>query len=194
MTRATLTRGQIVDAALEIIADVGVEKLSMRQLSASLGASLGATYRHVPTKEALLALCGRELFDRSYRPRADDEDPLQWIRDEIINLYELIREHPGMAGYVIGHANLVTPELTAAVQESLVTAGLTPESAETARSVLAFYTSGVLLSNWSVVLSANGLPDSKAMLAAGVDFILRGGEPVAASQGRAKRIVKRRQK
>jgi AcrR family transcriptional regulator len=62
--RASLSTPEIVDAALELISQVGVDNLSMRQLSSHLGASLGATYRHLPTKQALLEVCAKQLFDR----------------------------------------------------------------------------------------------------------------------------------
>jgi AcrR family transcriptional regulator len=187
--RVGLSRDAIIDAALELIGEVGVDKLSMRQLSARLGVSLGATYRYVPTKEALLALCGRALYDRSYRPRNLDEDPLDWVREEVMNLYDLLREHPGMAGYVIQHNDLVSPELAMAVAESLSSVGLNPSSVRKTGLVLTFYIAGAVLTDSGTVLAAMGVNDPRAMVSAGIDFILRGGQLVPDQV--SKRAIKR---
>jgi AcrR family transcriptional regulator len=177
--RASLTQAQIVDAALALISEVGVDKLSMRQLSTRLGASLGATYRHVPTKEDLLDLCGRALYDRSYRPRGAEEDPLDWVGEQVLTLYDLLAAHPGMAGYAIQHVNTISPDLAHAVSESLRSAGLSSKSVKTAGLVMTFYIAGALLSDSATTFAAAGVADPKAMLAAGLDFILRGGERTA---------------
>ncbi|MDQ1697815.1 MAG: TetR/AcrR family transcriptional regulator, tetracycline repressor protein [Frankiaceae bacterium] len=176
--RASLSKDEIVDVALGLIAEVGVDQLSMRQLSDRLGASLGATNRHVPTKEALLALCGRALYERSYRPRGPEDDPLDWVREQLVTLHELLISHPGMATYVVNQPDLVTPELVAAVQESLIDAGLSEAEADAARLVLYFYSAGVLVTDSAALLSAAGLSDPGVMFTAGIDYILRAGARV----------------
>lgn len=46
--------GPYIEAALAVIADVGVENLSMRKVASTLGVSPMAMYKHFPNKEALL--------------------------------------------------------------------------------------------------------------------------------------------
>jgi AcrR family transcriptional regulator len=176
-TRASLSKDQIVDTALALIAEVGVDQLSMRQLSAQLGASLGATYRHVSTKEELLALCGRALYQRSFRPRMADEDPLEWLRELVINLYDLLVEHPGMAAYVVHADSVIAPEMSHEVRDSLKQIGHTSVSADMVGLVLTFYTAGALLADSEAVLSEAGVPNPKAIIVAGFDFILRNYKP-----------------
>jgi AcrR family transcriptional regulator len=51
--RRTLTRERVVAEALMLIAEEGVEVLTMRTLGARLGVVPGALYRHVRSKEQL---------------------------------------------------------------------------------------------------------------------------------------------
>ncbi|MEQ7007903.1 helix-turn-helix domain-containing protein [Actinopolymorpha sp. B17G11] len=55
-------RDEIVDAAIAISEEVGVDNLSMRLIGKRMGTSAMAIYRHVPSREALLdAMVGRVL-------------------------------------------------------------------------------------------------------------------------------------
>jgi AcrR family transcriptional regulator len=164
----------IVDAALALIAVDGVENLSMRQLSTALGASVGATYRHVATKEELLALCGQELYHRGFRPRTAEEEPLTWLREQMIRLYDTIRAYPGMAGYILSRQELVTSELIDAVNEALAATGVPEDLQRGARLVLFFYSVGVLQAG-DAVLAASAASDGRAVIAAGLDYILLAG-------------------
>ena len=56
MPRDTLTRGQIVQAAIELLDAEGLEGLNMRALGQRLGSSATAVYWHVGSKENLIAL------------------------------------------------------------------------------------------------------------------------------------------
>ncbi|MCW2621489.1 MAG: putative TetR-family transcriptional regulator [Frankiales bacterium] len=177
--RASLSRSQIVDTALALIAEVGVDQLSMRQLSTELGASLGSTYRHVPTKEALLLLCGRTLYGRSYRPRDADEEPMAWLREHTVSLYEELARHPGMAAYVVQDDGVAAPEVVREVRAALLELGHTSASSEMIGLVLTYYSAGALLANSERFLSAAGVPDARAVILAGFDFILRSYRPDA---------------
>jgi AcrR family transcriptional regulator len=54
MKRRPLTRGTILDAAVELLDRHGMEKLSMRRLGAALGVEAMSLYNHIPNKGALL--------------------------------------------------------------------------------------------------------------------------------------------
>lgn len=49
-----LTREHVLDVALDLLDEVGLERLSMRRLAAALGVQNGATYWHFGSKQALL--------------------------------------------------------------------------------------------------------------------------------------------
>ncbi|HEX3705838.1 MAG TPA: TetR family transcriptional regulator [Mycobacteriales bacterium] len=180
--RASLSTEDIVETALELIAEYGVEQLSMRQLSARLGSSLGATYRHVATKEALLQLCGEQLIERSFHPLAAGQDPLIWIREQVLHLYDVVRAHPGMAAYIVGQPDVVTMELITAVHDALIATGRSEVSSDHARLVLFFYCSGALLTDATTLLSYAGVAEPRQLIADGLDYILQTG---TTSLGRA---------
>ena len=169
--RASLNLDQIVDTALELIAKDSVDKLSMRQLSAELGASLGATYRHVPSKDALLRLCGRRLFERGYRPRSPGDDPLVWVRDQVMSLYDLLVAHPGMASHMMFMTMDVDPEMGEDVRRALVQAGHPSGNVELIGLVLTLYTSGALLASAQPWERTDYL-DTRTLIATGLDYIL----------------------
>ncbi|WP_329234623.1 TetR/AcrR family transcriptional regulator C-terminal domain-containing protein [Actinoallomurus sp. NBC_01490] len=53
--RAGLSREKVLDAALELVDQVGVDGLSMRKLGAALGVEAMTLYHYVPNKDALLS-------------------------------------------------------------------------------------------------------------------------------------------
>ncbi|MEV4637787.1 TetR/AcrR family transcriptional regulator [Actinoplanes sp. NPDC049548] len=58
--RPALSQAQIVDAGLRIVAEEGIEAVSMRRIAAVFGTGASSLYAHVANKEELLAL----MFDR----------------------------------------------------------------------------------------------------------------------------------
>ncbi|MFG1912850.1 TetR/AcrR family transcriptional regulator C-terminal domain-containing protein [Kribbella sp. NPDC048928] len=60
--RETLSRDQIVTAAMELLDTDGVSGLSMRKLAAKLGAGATSLYWHVPTKDDLVDLLIDEVW------------------------------------------------------------------------------------------------------------------------------------
>lgn len=59
-----LTRDQVVTCGLDLLDEAGLQKLTMRRLSAALGVQNGATYWHFSSKQALLeAMADRMLED-----------------------------------------------------------------------------------------------------------------------------------
>jgi AcrR family transcriptional regulator len=182
-----LSEQAIVDVALELIAEGGgVEELSMRQLSARLGVSLGAAYRHVATKEDLLALCGRELFRRALRPRLEGADPVAWVREQMVTLYDTVCTHPGMAAYIVQRIDVTGTETVDAVRDALLAAGHPAESEGVVRFVLTFYLAGVLLAG-PTILAAVGAPDPHELIAAGLDYLLL---PAEQSNRRTPRLLR----
>lgn len=66
-----LSRAKIAEAALGLLATVGVDGLTMRRLAAHLGTAPMSLYRHVADKDDLLGLVATELASRL--PRASRE-------------------------------------------------------------------------------------------------------------------------
>jgi AcrR family transcriptional regulator len=62
--RAHLTRGRLLDVAGELLAEVGIERISTNMIAARAGLSPPALYRYFGDKYAVLEALGRRLMDR----------------------------------------------------------------------------------------------------------------------------------
>jgi AcrR family transcriptional regulator len=69
--RETLTREQIVQAAMETLDAEGLAGLSMRKLAAKLGSGATSLYWHVPTKDDLIDLLIDETYGEVDVPEAE---------------------------------------------------------------------------------------------------------------------------
>ncbi|GAA4593016.1 TetR/AcrR family transcriptional regulator C-terminal domain-containing protein [Planotetraspora phitsanulokensis] len=68
MPRDTLTREQIVKAAIDLLDDEGLEGLNMRALGKRLGSAATAVYWHVGSKDNLITLAGDEVWHQIALP------------------------------------------------------------------------------------------------------------------------------
>ena len=68
MPRDTLTREQIVDAAIELLDRDGLEGLNMRALGQRLGSAATAVYWHVGSKDTLIALAADQVWNEIGQP------------------------------------------------------------------------------------------------------------------------------
>jgi AcrR family transcriptional regulator len=72
--RAPLDRGRIASTAMEMIDEVGIERLTMRAVAARLDVSAMALYHHVEDKDELLRLVGDDVLGRIELPDRDSGD------------------------------------------------------------------------------------------------------------------------
>jgi AcrR family transcriptional regulator len=88
----------VVDQALTLIAQEGLEALTMRTLGARLGVVPGALYRHVRSKEQLQDL----IVDGVLAEVDCDTNPeLPWTEQITLlahRLRKVLEDHPGVAG------------------------------------------------------------------------------------------------
>jgi AcrR family transcriptional regulator len=68
MVRDTLTREQIVKAAIDLLDSKGLEGLSMRVLGKRLGSAATAVYWHVGSKNNLITLAGDQVWNEIALP------------------------------------------------------------------------------------------------------------------------------
>lgn len=73
-TRAALDRERIAATAMELIDEIGVDKLTMRAVAARLDVSAMALYHHVEDKGELLRLVGDEVLGHIELPNPDSGD------------------------------------------------------------------------------------------------------------------------
>jgi TetR/AcrR family tetracycline transcriptional repressor len=96
--RRTLTRERVVTEALTLIAQEGVEALTMRALGARLGVVPGALYRHVRSKEQLQDLVVDGVLAEV---DCDVNLVLPWAEQIKVlahRLQKVLKNHPGVAG------------------------------------------------------------------------------------------------
>src|ERR1700730_1300057 len=68
MPRDTLTREQIVKAAIDLLDTEGLEGLNMRALGKRLGSAATAVYWHVGSKNNLITLAGDQVWNEIALP------------------------------------------------------------------------------------------------------------------------------
>ncbi|WP_405160533.1 mycofactocin system transcriptional regulator MftR2 [Nocardia sp. NBC_01499] len=129
----TLSESEIVEAALRVVREDGVEKLSMRRLSRELGVSPMAPYYYVADKRELLDLVATAALT-GVRTPAPESGPWQHrLRDLIDQIDDKLRKHPGLGDVLIEQMLGKQLDLIAAIMEILFEAGFSD------RNVLAAY-------------------------------------------------------
>ncbi|GLW08082.1 hypothetical protein Misp01_32120 [Microtetraspora sp. NBRC 13810] len=141
MPRDTLTREQIVRAAIEVLDAEGVAGLNMRRLGAQLGAAATAMYYHVKSKDELVVLAADHVWGEIELP---DPDEVGW-REATAALahgaHAMISRHywllPAMSTHLVyGSGKARYDDHCLAVYEA---AGFTgPEADQAAATVLMF--------------------------------------------------------
>ncbi|WP_067562607.1 TetR/AcrR family transcriptional regulator [Nocardia acidivorans] len=96
MTEAKLTRAAIVDAAIALADESGIDALSMRRIAERMGAGAMSLYRHVPNKDTLLAAMTDEVSRRNPYPSPAGRG---WTWRDRVRIaaevdWRLYREHP----------------------------------------------------------------------------------------------------
>ena len=149
--RAPLSRERIIVAALRLIDERGLERLTMPRLGAELGVEAMSLYKHVPGKEAILDGV-RELLLREFAESIapDDGDPgwrsqlmrfatayraLGLAHPEAFGLLAQDRERTYLAGREVAEAGL----------ERLIAGGLDHRSAVLAQRTVVRFVLGFAL-------------------------------------------------
>jgi AcrR family transcriptional regulator len=65
------TRRQLTDVMLRIVAESGLDRLTVREVAAAAGVSIGTVQHHFPTKDAMLAAAYGEVVSRIRRRLGD---------------------------------------------------------------------------------------------------------------------------
>jgi AcrR family transcriptional regulator len=146
--RPQLTRQRVVAEALAVIAQDGVQALTMRSLAARLGVVPGALYHHVGNKQQLhdLVLDGvLAEVDLDLKPALAWTEQLKVVAHR---LRRVLEDHPGVAGILkardpLGPHSLALAE---ALLAPLHAAGFADRQAGLAFSLLVDYTVGFAVS------------------------------------------------
>jgi AcrR family transcriptional regulator len=141
-----VTPERVVDAALRVIDEDGLDALTMRRLAHDLGVEPVTVYRQLPNKEAILAAAGERLW-REVRPivaqgsgagaeagGAQHAGPADWrasIKAMWLGLFAVMRAHPNAIPVIAkgGTYSASAAAGTAGMVAVLRDAGLTPDEA-----------------------------------------------------------------
>jgi AcrR family transcriptional regulator len=96
-TRTPLSRERVIDAALALADEGGVEALSMRRLAEELGVKAMSLYNHVENKDEVLDGIVDAAMAEIDVPSADEEWKTQ-VRRIAISAHETLLRHPWVVG------------------------------------------------------------------------------------------------
>lgn len=190
---AGLSDQAIVDAARTIIADVGVDGLTMRRLSAELGVALGATYHYVPTKHDLLVRVGEALYAEVLDVPLSAAPWDEALKTLMLRCGDAVARYPGMGNFLIAHADEVpATDLNRLISDLLRTAGFSERGVVAVMSALFFYTTGMSAAGSSARSSRSfeGV-DVRALFEDGLDLLLAGARSRLQDDRRAARRARR---
>lgn len=152
-----LTAKQIVDAALTIIRQEGLDALSMRRLSRELGRSAMAPYWYVADKQELLDLVAREVLSEVDVP-APDAGPWEDRLRAVIEAIDLrLRHYPGIAEVLFARMQSSERRLILGIMEILLSAGFSDTDVVLGYAMVHTY----LFGRYQVVLRADDRPPAE---------------------------------
>ncbi|MCW2524209.1 MAG: TetR family transcriptional regulator [Frankiales bacterium] len=154
LARYSLTRDEILHAALEICATEPLDQLTMKRVADSLGAGITSIYWHYRRKEDLLSALTDELFSRFSLLMPSPERGV-WaaaLHQHFDSYRSIMRTDPTMIDLLIVHGDhyserstTLLRDLINPVLDRLTQAGFAPTSATACYLSLSHYTRGVLL-------------------------------------------------
>lgn len=140
----SLSREDIIDAAVTIVEAGRYEEMSIRSLAADLGVAPMSLYRHIRDKDDLLSEVVSRLLARVWRPAAGEDDWQEWIVEAAANLRQFLVTQPAALHVYLSHP-VVSPaavERMDAMMRVLRRAGLDEQAARSAYGALHTYTIG----------------------------------------------------
>jgi TetR/AcrR family transcriptional regulator, tetracycline repressor protein len=144
--RSAVTTGAVVSAALDLLAEGGLEAVSFRRIAARLGVSGPTLYWHVDSKRRLMDLMAEELVRRggtAYTGPEHGQPWWEWLRTDARRMFRALigtRDAPRVLA-----GNRPSAESFAGIERVLrvlVDAGLTPGQAQNALFAVGAYVIG----------------------------------------------------
>jgi AcrR family transcriptional regulator len=99
---APLTRHEIIEAAMALTQEHGLDRLTMRSVGAKLGVSAMALYHHVDDKEQLISLVAEAVFNGTEPLYLGDDGWENGLRRTLLSIWEQMASYPGVGAYFIG--------------------------------------------------------------------------------------------
>jgi AcrR family transcriptional regulator len=140
----TISREDIVRAAVKIVSAGGYQEMTIRGLAAELGVAPMSLYRHIRDKDDLLDEVVDRLLGPAWRPSAAEDDWQAWVTEAAAKLRQFLVSQPAALHVYLRHP-VVSPaavERMNAMMGILRRAGADEQTAERAYGALHTYTLG----------------------------------------------------
>jgi TetR/AcrR family transcriptional regulator, cholesterol catabolism regulator len=122
-TRQLVRRATIIEAVIDLIAEVGADAVQMRDVSKRSGVALGTVYRYFNSKEYLLAAAledwQKRLTRRIIASRASraEQDPLPGILDYLRRAQRAFHRNPNMTALMFQTTTSTDPQARATIDQ-----------------------------------------------------------------------------
>ena len=148
--KRSLTRDKIINQAIKLADQKGLDELSMRKLASALNVKAMSLYNHIDHRADLISAMTNELFRAIHW-----DDSLEWkkaMRDRATATKKIYNHHPWMVAVANANQN-PGPDILASherVLKCLVHAGFGLRLAAHALSILDAYTAGFFITEQSL--------------------------------------------
>jgi AcrR family transcriptional regulator len=142
-----ISREEVVETARRIVAEEGVNRLTMRRLATEIGSTPMALYHHVRDKEELLVLLLDDYATRTLRRPELPAHPRERIIAAAAAIHEALAACPWITEVLTADDLMSTSALWFVEQivDGLVGCGLTPEQAVRGYRAIWYYTAGEIM-------------------------------------------------
>ena len=143
--RAGLTRSAVLAAARDVLADSGVESVTMRELARRLGVAPNALYSHVKSRTGLLDALLDDLLAEVAAPDPDAGEPIAGLVDLMSSTYRVLTTHADLVPVYLARQGARGPNavrLGHLVDALLIRAGVRAADVGEARRVLIVHAIG----------------------------------------------------
>jgi AcrR family transcriptional regulator len=157
----TLSRDDIIEAAVKIVGAGGYEDMTIRGLAAELGVAPMSLYRHIRDKDDLLDEVVDRLLAPAWRPSAAEDNWQAWVTEAAAKLRHFLVRQPAALHVYLRHP-VVSPaavERMDAMMDVLRRAGAGEQTAQRAYAALHTYTLGFAALEASRARSGPGTGD-----------------------------------
>ena len=125
----SLSKRQVVEAALRVTREVGLDNLSMRALARKLGVPPMTIYHYAPSKEYLHTLVVDDILSDIRVPSPDEGDWEERLRKLHSDARRVFAEHPGVSAHLGDGGSSEGARLADGVLTILAEGGFSSEAA-----------------------------------------------------------------
>lgn len=149
--KTNLKQGWIIDAALELLSNDGLDNLSLRDIAKRLHIHAPAIYWYFKSKEVLIDYMAETILNKEFNylsPRVQDETWQSWLTNHMVRLRRAMLAYPDGGRVVAGahfYPTVTLPKLIDCALESLITAGIDIHSALHIVMTTTHYTFGFVI-------------------------------------------------